>query len=82
MSVTFAECIVPLPCGFDLDNVNRVEVRGREFVAIVRCKDCVHYFEDGCGNTNYDSPAKRLLVVKPDWFCADGVRSEKWQSKK
>lgn len=45
-------------------------------VEVVRCKDCVHYFDDGCGNTNYDSPAKRLLAVRPDWFCADGERRE------
>ena len=40
---------------------------------IVRCKDCAYYINgDGCGNVDGDSPARNLIDVKPDWFCADG----------
>lgn len=56
------------------DAIIRKLTEDETLVEVVRCKDCVHYFDDGCGKTNYDSPAKRLLAVRPDWFCADGER--------
>ena len=59
-----------------MDNGKEQCFKGKGIQELIRCKDCIHYFEDGCGNTNYDSPAKRLLVVKPDWFCADGEKKE------
>lgn len=42
---------------------------------LVRCKDCVYYIAGGgCGNINGESPARNLIDVRPDWFCADGER--------
>lgn len=41
---------------------------------IIRCKDCKHYLDGGCGNFDSQSPSKKLMGVKPDWFCADGER--------
>ncbi len=41
---------------------------------LVRCKDCKHYLDGGCGNVDSQSPSKNLMGVKPDWYCADGER--------
>lgn len=43
-------------------------------VQVVRCKDCKHYLDGGCGNVDSQSPSKKLMSVKPDWYCADGER--------
>lgn len=43
---------------------------------IIRCKDCKHYLDGGCGNVDSQSPSKNLMGVKPDWYCADGERRE------
>jgi len=45
-------------------------------VQVVRCVDCKHYLDGGCGNVDSQSPSKKLMGVKPDWFCADGERRE------
>ena len=47
-----------------------------EIGELVRCKDCKHYLDGGCGNVGSQSPSKKLMGVKPDWYCADGERRE------
>lgn len=42
-----------------------------EFVKVVRCKDCKHYYQNFCGFCG--------LLRKEhaaDWFCADGKRRD------
>lgn len=56
------------------DAIIRKLTEDETLVEVVRCKDCKNYLDGGCGNTKRDSPAKRLLAVRPDWFCADGER--------
>lgn len=50
--------------------------KAEDVVRVVRCKDCIHYLDGGCGNISSLSPAQNLLDVKPNWFCADGERRE------
>ena len=42
---------------------------------LVRCKDCKYYLDGGCGNVDSQSPSKKLMGVKPNWYCADGERT-------
>lgn len=46
------------------------------YVRVVRCKDCKHFLDGGCGNTVSLSPSRNLLAVMPDWYCADGERKD------
>lgn len=62
-----------------------------DVVAVVRCKECKH-------KPKYDGPNRVVFpdevcpcqcyddyynwMPSDDWYCADGERSEKWQSKK
>lgn len=71
MNVTLAEYVVPLPHELDIDNVNRVEIRGVEFVPVVRCEDCKEWDEEKhwCGirdSYGWD--------YKPSDYCSYGVR--------
>ena len=45
-------------------------------VRVVRCGECIHYLDGGCGNISQKSPAKNLLDVNPNWYCADGERDD------
>ena len=45
-------------------------------VQVVRCGDCIYYLDGGCGNISEKSPAQNLLDVSPNWYCADGEKSE------
>lgn len=40
---------------------------------IVRCKECKWWINGMCYSDNF---ILRFEEVKPDWFCADGVRKE------
>lgn len=72
----FAQRIEFTPCFEAIRDAPTVDV-----VEVVRCKDCKHRDpEDGKCDCGHD-----ILWQQPsgdDWYCADGVRSEKWQSKK
>lgn len=48
----------------------------KDYVRVVRCKDCKHYLDGGCGNVDSQSPSKNLMGVKPNWYCADGERKD------
>ncbi len=54
-----------------IDKLKKVDA-----VPVVRCKDCKHYLDGGCGNVDSQSPSKKLMGVKPNWYCADGERRE------
>lgn len=48
-----------------------------DMVEVVRCKDCIHWDKghtEECENS--DSVCFHNGWCKPDWFCADGERSE------
>ncbi len=80
------EYIVPLPYGLDLDIVNKVEIRGREFVPVVRCKECKHrpkydgpnrvVFPDGICPCQCDDEYYNWMP-SDDWLCPDGEKVEK-----
>ena len=42
-------------------------------VEVVRCKDCVHSYDDLCGICCTFGPCVDC-VVQPDFYCADGKR--------
>lgn len=44
-----------------------------EYAPIVRCKECKWWINGMCYSDNF---ILRFEEVKPDWFCADGVRKE------
>lgn len=66
------EYVVPLPYGLDLDIVNKVEIRGREFVPVVRCGECK--FKGEHLNCSYCTFCGERKFPDDDWFCADGKR--------
>ena len=64
-------------CTVALD-VDRIEdADGREFVPVVRCRDCEHYHADihGCDEFG-DEWRGEYASVGPDGFCAWGERRE------
>lgn len=66
------EVFFPKEC--DLNTVNRVVIRGREFVPVVRCKDCIHRFVYGENVRINVCELNHNKVQIDDWFCADGER--------
>ena len=44
-------------------------------VPVVRCKDCIHSYDDLCGLCCTCGPYVDC-VVQPDFYCADGRRGE------
>ena len=44
-----------------------------EGVPVVRCKDCIHSYDDLCGLCCTCGPYVDC-VVRPDFYCADGKR--------
>ena len=56
------------------EKTGEVCIQARFVQKLVRCKDCKHYLDGGCGNVDKKSPSKNLMGVKPDWYCADGER--------
>lgn len=63
------------------DAIIRKLTEDETHVEVVRCKDCKHYLDGGCGNDDSQSPSKNLMGVKPNWFCADGARDINIPSK-
>lgn len=59
------DIFIPREC--DLDAVNKVTIRQREFVPVVRCKDCAK--RDNC---DIDWRYRQ----SHNWYCADGERRE------
>ena len=57
-----------------LNNVNKVEIKGKKFVSVVRCGECRHK----CGEYDgYICCDIENMWRSPNWFCAEGERSEK-----
>ena len=56
------------PKGCNLDKITKVVIREKEFISIVRCKDCT-FNSDIVGN-----PWCRRFrkMTSDDWFCGDG----------
>ena len=44
-------------------------------VSVVRCKDCIHSYDDLCGLCCTCGPYVDC-VVQPEFYCADGKRKE------
>ena len=44
--------------------------------AVVRCKDCIHSYDDLCGLCCACEPCVDC-VVQPEFYCANGERKEK-----
>ena len=44
-------------------------------VPVVRCKDCIHSYDDLCGLCCTCGPYVDC-VVQPEFYCADGKRKE------
>ena len=68
------EYVVPLPYGLDLDIVNRVEIRGREFVTVVRCEECVYRRSCMLQHFVESNAVDGKPIDWSEWYCADGVR--------
>ena len=61
-----------------LEKANGVTVqseRMEDAVPVVRCKDCIHSYDDLCGLCCTCGPYVDC-VVQPEFYCADGKRKE------
>lgn len=58
------------------DTIDRIYERYRLLpaVEIVRCKDCMWYDSDECGNLQIDMSDCSHLYTQPDDFCSYGER--------
>jgi hypothetical protein len=55
---------------------NGIEIEN-EILPLVMCCDCKHYSQPQIGYSKGECLIKAgYFPVKPDWFCADGERSE------
>ena len=54
----------------DIKNATTVDA-----VEVVRCKDCIHCYDDVCGLCCTCGPCVDC-VVQPEFYCADGKRKE------
>ena len=48
------------------------EIKGE----LIRCKDCNHYKNGFCYNRNAYDDVITCGNTSPDWYCADGERSD------
>lgn len=58
-------------------NINQIQVGDREFVEVVRCKDCKFNYSN---QFPYDGLACQKFIdlpIREDFFCAYGERTEK-----
>ena len=55
------------------NKIPNVFIGAKEFVNVVRCKECKHFINGYCYSDNF---VLRFEEVKPDWFCADGARRQ------
>ena len=86
MVVAALECLadgrVCADCGYKpYDDCNRQVARDalamlKEQPDVVLCKDCKHYKDGFCYNPNTYDDGKTKGNTVPDWFCADGERTE------
>ena len=61
-----------------LEKANGVTVQSERMVdavPVVRCKDCIHSYDDLCGLCCTCGPYVDC-VVQPEFYCADGKRKE------
>lgn len=61
------EYAIVIPNDLDLDTVNKIEVRGREFVEVIRCKDCRYWSGEYCPD---------FMTTDDSGFCCWGERRE------
>ena len=54
--------------------VHPVTKEKREFVPVVRCKDCRHFFNNGTDNVAIYECDLLHEKMRDDFFCADGER--------
>lgn len=61
----------------DNDDINAIVVRGKEFVKVVRCKDCV-YWDDWEDERTIGWRYCAMIDTKTEgsWFCADGEKKD------
>lgn len=52
------------------NKISNVFIGSKDFVNVVRCKECRFNFDGFCDSEGVTSNA----LVEPDWFCADGER--------
>ena len=64
----FADCL--LANGVTVQSERMVDA-----VPVVRCKDCIHSYDDLCGLCCTCGPYVDS-VVQPEFYCADGKRKE------
>ena len=57
------------------DGVTVQSERMVDAVPVVRCKDCIHSYDDLCGLCCTCGPYVDC-VVQPEFYCADGKRKE------
>ena len=59
------------------NKIKNVFIGSKEFVNVVRCKECKFNFDGLC---DYEGVTSNALV-EPDWFCADGERRKKQEDE-
>ena len=67
-------------CGASKDLIDSIVCRinlqeAVDAVPVVRCKDCIHSYDDLCGLCCTCGPYVDC-VVQPEFYCADGKRKE------
>ena len=67
-------------CGASKDLIDAIVYRinlqeAVDAVPVVRCKDCIHSYDDLCGLCCTCGPYVDC-VVQPEFYCADGKRKE------
>ena len=69
-NLVFAACEIKQDFADMISNATTVEA-----VPVVRCKDCIHSYDDLCGLCCTCGPYVDC-VVQPEFYCADGKRKE------
>lgn len=73
MEDDFKKAIKNMPKGIIVDAVDAVPV--------VRCKDCIHSYDDLCGLCCTCGPYVDT-VVRPEFYCADGKESRRKRKRR
>ena len=68
--LVFAACEIKQDFADMISNAPTVDA-----VPVVRCKDCIHSYDDLCGLCCTCGPYVDC-VVQPEFYCADGKRKE------
>ena len=69
-NLVFAACEIKQDFADMVSNFQPVDA-----VPVVRCKDCIHSYDDLCGLCCTCGPYVDC-VVQPEFYCADGKRKE------